>query len=166
MGEVWAVTEGEYSAYRVVCVCPTKELADSVAEKLAGTGPNDYEVQSFRFFTELPDVVYQLDIDTADVEAGTPHETLFGYLPDEAPTLVCHYWVSVPYGDPRVVGVHVHGMDHERVRKVFTEQWAQAKADAPILIAESLLKYPSIPPEQRAAMIATTSIDAGGRTSP
>lgn len=171
--EVWAVTEGEYSDYHVVCVCPSEETANATVEKLmAGSLPTAwgkrYRVEPFLFFNEPPDVVYQLHMDIEDVESGDePREFMTGYLSTNGPKHDCYHWVNVTYREPFMVSLNVNGMDHERVRKTFSEQRAQAKAEAPILIAARRAEVEA----QRARYGATggivgTSIDGGIRKSP
>lgn len=146
MESSWIVTQGEYSDYRVMCVCPSEDEARRVAERVGG----DVE--------EVP-LASLADVHTASVltmsctvEATTGqvffesvrarlvHE--FGEDPDE-PAVIASVGDAprhrYSFQGPSVIGfeVVVYGTDHERVRKSYSERKAKARARA-MDMAESI----------------------------
>lgn len=134
---MWAVTHGSYSDYTVLCVCPSKDVAERVAAKIKGapgTWNTSPEIQEFHVAT---DDTQPVDILTMRVELwddGTEsdyRETRdlrwpwdWGYTPD----LQWRWWRASIH--QRQGGtLLVSGSDHERVRRVFSDRRAQVKSE-------------------------------------
>lgn len=127
MKNVYAITSGEYSDYSVHCVCPTKEDADQVAEKLNSI--KEAYRDSFMVL-ELPMVTGDIEkytvlyITEPIYDNGVPstaQETEdTDYHLHDAPRVQWRWFRgSGPYGT-----LHVWGRDVKRVRKVFSEKRA------------------------------------------
>jgi hypothetical protein len=85
----WAVSSGSYSDYSVTAVFPTKDLAESFAKQMNHRRPDpldrdDYFVEEFSYFTELPEIysVY----------------TVFGYVGAAGEVAFGEPYVSREYG--------------------------------------------------------------------
>jgi hypothetical protein len=150
MTTVYVVTRGDYSEYRIVCVCLDKAIADALAER-----NEDYSVEEYEALDTLPEVVEELRLRAAIMADGKVEETerIMGHTPvlDEWDVDPCAHdvWVHV-YGVPSIE-VIVRGSDHERVRKVYSEKKAQAIADFDLLVAKKRAEMPSFyapPPTQ------------------
>lgn len=132
---VWLVTQGIYSDYHVVCVCLTEDEAKAAAAKLDLLDPPGKYGD--------PAQVEPAPVATADDvrRTTTLHMSMFVY-PDgtmneseskysqvsvSRPDPNCHIQRAQPWsGGYRL---SISGDDHERVRKVYSEQRARLLAD-------------------------------------
>lgn len=134
--KMWAVSKGSYSDYRVMCVCDTKKAAKAVAAKYNGS--SSYERAFVEDILVVDDDVQQvlvLSLSTTlwddghetepreDVRAEWPFDALYG-TPN-----VSWRWVRAPIHRGGGGRLDVHGVDHERVRRVFSEQRAALITD-------------------------------------
>lgn len=121
--KVWAVSTGEYSDYRVLCVAPTKKAAEAIAEGYNEAEASVYsraEVQEMLYLTEPAQPTRELIVAGQEHDAYRSSESLFMRWPWEyAPT--CR---AVVFGSGKHKGLRVEGTDHERVRKVYSEKRA------------------------------------------
>jgi hypothetical protein len=133
------VSSGSYSDYRVMCVCPSKKDAKAVAEKYNRDKSSSYdaaEVESLPIVTGDVEKVVTLSLSTtlwddgretdqrpADLRVEWPFDAMYG-TPD-----VYWRWVRAPMHGDKGGRLDVRGVDHERVRKVFSEQRAALIAD-------------------------------------
>lgn len=99
---VWVLAAGEYSDYRVMCACPSKEEAETT--NLWDNGKESETKTSMR--TVWPFADY----------AGIP-------------SAVSWRWVRAPVHNNAGGRLTVEGIDHERVRKVFSERRAEIIGD-------------------------------------
>ena len=143
----WIVTEGSYSDYSVLCVCPDEATANAIVDAI---GPDDSNyhgprVEEVVLRTGPPTVKEVLHLNWA--MDGERNEDPYPYPPyehttkefwwDEAqPACKTYAYVSnaIAPNLPTVV-LQVSGWDHERVRKVFSETKARIKANLDVLIA-------------------------------
>lgn len=137
---VWIISSGEYSDYSVLAVVKGgKKAAKSLAARANAHGSTytEYRVE------ELP--VVDADVERVEIltltaeirDAGPsvkeerdpyyrvewPFDALYG-----APS-VSWRWVRAPIHQGRGGRLEVHGVDHERVRKVYSERKAMLLAD-------------------------------------
>ena len=138
MRTMWAVSRGDYSDYRVLCVCETEEIAKVVAEKYNQTTSYVYHNARVEEIALVDGSVQResilcmqqeiLDDGTTRnlsemVKAEWPFEQLH-----ETPAATWR-WFRAPYIQ-RIGGrLEVRGKDHERVRRIFGEQRAALMAD-------------------------------------
>lgn len=136
---MWAVNSGSYSDYRVVCVCDSKERAESVAKALRedeGGYHRDAQAEEMAFVDYEPSKVrvYFRSVEVLDSgTTGKASEDVREQWPfDSSHTLVSveWRWVRAPYIAHIGGRLDVHGIDEERVAKVFTEKRALLLADA------------------------------------
>jgi hypothetical protein len=147
---IWAVSSGDYSDYGVTAVFASKESAEAYAaienQDDDPTAYGDARVEEFTYFEVLPPHVVVLLVSQRVGGAPYPHDYLIRPEPYEHKSVVwgnaaaaqpaCNATQSrrdhptVGRGCGHTIDVRVVGTDHERVRKVFSEQVAQAKADA------------------------------------
>jgi len=133
---VYAVSKGSYSDYRVMCVCPTKKDAKRVAAKYnANTTYEKAGVETLLVVDGDVQQVEVLSLSTTLWDDGTesaqretyrvewPFDALFGTPRAE------WRWVRAPMHHDQGGRLDVHGIDHELVRRVFSEQRAALIAD-------------------------------------
>lgn len=75
MSRIWVVSSGQYSDYRVECVCATREIAESVAAMRRESSRSqgwaaDLDVEELFMYTDAPRMV-DWWIGTAKVNRGT-----------------------------------------------------------------------------------------------
>jgi hypothetical protein len=129
---LWAVTQGCYSDYRVLCVCPTEAIAELVAEKYNATERyGDAITEEFPLIDDCdPEPIPVLWMRTRLCDAS--HETdreewIEVYWPfDMSPDDVVNAAVSWSWARAADWGtLRVGGVDHERVRRVFSQKRAE-----------------------------------------
>ena len=144
MDEVFAVSRGDYSDYRVLCVCPTEEDAKTVSEKFNATAGSYGQsgVETIPLVTADVARVTELHLSTTLWDDGRetderehtrvewPFDALYGALP------VQWDWVRAPMHNNKGGRLDVRGMDHERVRKVFSDTRAFLLTDGAALTIE------------------------------
>lgn|SRR3990167_2357557 len=126
MASMWGVSSGSYSDYRVDCMCPSKELAEAVAEKM---GP-DYSAEEFPFITSLDDVFsrvhYKVVVDGEGREVVKERwsyvEAGFTPLAEYVNQAMPHY-----YHKGQVTGLSVRGWD--QALKAARDKLGQLKAE-------------------------------------
>lgn len=147
MDYVYAVSRGDYSDYRVMCVCPDKATAERVADAHNGDSDSyeDARVEAIRYITEPRKVTtYMVSAtiyDNGDVRDGrnpngalteSPQERVeweFDPLYPERLTRVGWRWIRAPMHAGEAGRLEVSGLDREAVLKVFSERKAQLLAD-------------------------------------
>ena len=137
---LWAVTKGDYSDYHVLCVCPSKELAETV--KRAYDGDEDSwgsaNVEAMLFLNREPQkitthhrfVTIWDEGTTTDQGERQRDEWEFDLLYPEDRKPVHWRWVRAPMHNGKGGRLEVSGTDPKRVGKVFTEKRAQLIADS------------------------------------
>lgn len=144
MSTAYLVSTGEYSYYRIRAVCLDKGEAESLAEWLGnsgGYGDGHHEVEEVDIgdgwrngphtdVLELRAYVY----DDGEVDHRESHERWIGAPRDNNYDGPCKVTVEVGHYKRACVTVSVSGTDHERVRKVLSEQVAIAKHDWAIIM--------------------------------
>jgi hypothetical protein len=135
---MYALSQGDYSDYRVLAICETKEAAEAAAAKinqLEGRGYYEVGIEEIAVVDESVHrtLVHHISIEilddgTAGVEFST-ERNIWSYDLQEIPAAKWR-WVRAPYIQDRGGRLDVHGTDLERVRKVFGEQRAALMADA------------------------------------
>ncbi len=146
-GVAYVVTHGSYSDYSVDAVFDDKALAEAHVAKLRDMSRSqDYEVEEFPLYSELPEYVSMLSM---SMRVGAIRGTTRKWTAEPVPEAGVEYvfdeftYTDI-YVDPspnelracRVrggkVGVdpsfYVDGIDHDRVRKVYGEKLAEYKA--------------------------------------
>jgi hypothetical protein len=125
MRQVWMVSSGEYSDYRVRYICPTAEAANEVAACINGT-----YVEEAGWCESADDLranrQFRLTISVDFSASGERNwrETFDDVDGDEP------IWSHAYEWQPRYGGrVAVHGTDHVRVRKVASEMSAKFLAE-------------------------------------
>lgn len=138
MRTMWAVSAGDYSDYRVLCICETKEAAEIVAAKYNQHLGSRYGVADVEEFAlvdgsvQRESILYmqQVILDdgtTQDLQETIKAEWPFERLHEEQEAT--WRWIRAPYIQ-RIGGrLEVQGKDHERVRRIFGEQKAALMAD-------------------------------------
>jgi hypothetical protein len=133
---IWAVSSGEYSDYGVEAVFATKELAEEyVRIFIENTSRlsygDDRRVEEFTYYDELPD--WKVILVARQTIGASPREYVERtQVSWEGETQIkADLWEHQGYDADRglAIDIHVEGTDHQRVRKVFSEKLAQAKAD-------------------------------------
>ncbi|MFJ8006089.1 hypothetical protein [Streptomyces fagopyri] len=130
--KAYIATSGSYSAYCIRRVF----LDEALADKFLADGLCD-EIETFEITTTLPTAVAILRMDwhspntfNGRTVGESEHENV--HREESAGQLACRHWVH-RHGADSTLGasttVIVEGHDHDRVRKVFSEQVAQAKAE-------------------------------------
>ena len=136
---VWALSSGEYSDYHVMCVCPSKEDAGTLAarynadsgpfgdaarvESLPVAGPDTQRVEILHLSTTLWDNGTESDT-KQHVRTVWPFADYAGI-----PGAAAWRWVRAPMHRDAGGRLDVEGIDHERVRKVYSERRAEILAD-------------------------------------
>lgn len=141
---VYAVSSGEYSAYEIEHVFSTAEAAQAYIDA-SDRGVGEAQIEEWTVHESHGEPVRwwrYLSIFDRDGNVPPPYDTLDSTRTHDAPYQV---WVHFPalgdnppaadrsifaydYGVPRLQ-VMVSGIDHDRVRKVFTEMRARALAE-------------------------------------
>jgi hypothetical protein len=139
---VYVVTEGEYSDYHILAVTADLPLATDLAARAKG------RVEEYELMETLAEELHDLSLEACIAEDRSVEETDYtsGYTPGlDSPTwrpLACSVVVRADAVRNRVI-VRVSGTDHERVRKVYSEQKARAIAWFDILIGAERVKPPT-----------------------
>jgi hypothetical protein len=133
MKPIWAVTTGQYSDYEVVAVFASKELAEEyVRITVANTNrpsSTDLRVEDFTYYDELPEHhVVLLAAETIGAQPY-PYREYTDVVWGAPKPFKADLWERPNYQAGFCIEVRVEGTDHQRVRKVFSEKLAQAKAD-------------------------------------
>ncbi|HKZ20334.1 MAG TPA: hypothetical protein VJQ57_09505 [Acidimicrobiia bacterium] len=136
--EIHVVSSGLYSDYQVLCACPSKEDAETVAAKLRGDRDgwrSDAVVETLPLVSgDVRKVEILLMQETVwddgrtdrildDIRAEWPFDSLRGIV------RVAWRWVRAPMHNNQGGRLEVWGTDHNRVRKVFSDRRAMALAD-------------------------------------
>lgn len=136
--QVWAVSSGSYSDYRVLCVCPSEADAETVASKLRGEKDGwhrDADVEEFVMVTGDVEQTPFLRLSTTLWDDGTEslvnevvqREWPFGSIYDIAP--MTWRWVRAPMHQHRGGRLDVSGTDFDLVRRTYSEKRAQLIAE-------------------------------------
>lgn len=140
--KMWAVSRGSYSDYRVLCLLNTEREAKQLVERMRATGDDRYGEPPFveEFHVTTPDVqrIEVLKMQENLWDDGTESDESQSYWIDwpfdvlypEDALPVSWRWVRAPIHYNRGGRLEVAGVDHERVRKVFSERKALIKSDA------------------------------------
>lgn len=135
---VWVLSHGEYSDYRVMCACPSKDAAELLAARFNSTtssydsasveelpicGPDTQQVEILHVTANLWDNGKESETKTS-IRTVWPFADFAGM-----PSAVSWRWVRAPVHNSAGGRLDVEGVDHERVRKVFGERRAQILAD-------------------------------------
>lgn len=143
VGEVWAVVKGDYSDYRVMCVCPTKDRATLVAAAYNTADDEDgyrwgeARVESLLWLDREPKkiIVYTRTVTvwddgtTSDQGERQRVEWEIDMLYPEQVRPASWRWVRAPMHKDKGGRLDVAGTDKRRVGKVFSEKRAQLIAD-------------------------------------
>lgn len=120
--DAWIVSTGEYSAYLVVAVCASKEVAE---EFIAKIDPKNYSAEKIPYWSKPPEISEVLRIHcTYERETGEPRGSPFEHVEKVIgkSNPVDHHMSFVYAG----VFLMISGTDHDRVRKVWSEKKAEA----------------------------------------
>lgn len=141
--EIWAVYTGPYYEKDVLCVCPTKDDAERIANRYsAERSDGEVEVHPLTFMTADTPKISTLRMTTQLWDDGTETNTaehVYTNWPYEATdddrVAVKALWVRARFmiGHGRL---DVFGTDHDRVREMYRERRAQ------LLANEELRKTP------------------------
>lgn len=145
-GQVFLVTSGEYSDYRIVAAFATQELADAYAQHSPGSyGEGNADVEPWDLLTELPELLTWLELRTVVSCDGVAEPTAEATSQEWAIEKEGHpcrcfvyprearNWSAGPI--PAHVDVSTTGIDHDRVRKVHAEALARSIAMVDVLLA-------------------------------
>lgn len=138
MKKVYAVSSGSYSDYRVLCVCPTKKDAETLAlrirrdeeswsrdadvEEMYLVKGDIEQVRTLHFSENLWD-----DGSASDAREWVSTDWPFdGY--SDTPE-VAWRWVRAPIHHGAGGRLEAWGTDHEAVRRVFSDRRAQVRAE-------------------------------------
>lgn len=131
---MWVISQGEYSDYRVLAICASKELADAQVALITG-GEDSYgaaRVEEMMFLAEVVQPVVSLALSVTIWDDGaTSHEreSMRSDWPWEfygGP--VSWRWVRAPIHNGKGGRLDVNGTDLERVRRVFSDRRAELLA--------------------------------------
>lgn len=133
---MWAVSSGAYSDYSVRCLLESEEEAERLAARINGIDSSfdGARVESFPIVTadiERVEMLYIHALIADDGTAETPYERydmIWAFDPDYAPDEVRWSWLRHARS-PKGGALRVEGSNHERVRKVFSEQRAVLMSD-------------------------------------
>lgn len=137
---MWAVSSGSYSDYGVLFVCKSEEVAQAWADRLNREPKYDpYFVEEFPVVTADTGRVSELRLaveianDGTEMQRGNPRtaERINTGFPWEVGTTkkVEWRWVRAPMYRDKGGRLEVWGLDHERVRKVFSDRRAWLMSD-------------------------------------
>jgi len=138
--KMWALSSGSYSDYRVLCVCPSKKVAKQLAARYNADNRSYDEVYVEQIaFVSDPDIqrieimsMFQEIWDNGEISEPRQQyrvEWPFDLLYPEAAVPVSVRWVRAPIHHNKGGRLEVHGTDHERVRKTFSEMSAALRTD-------------------------------------
>lgn len=142
MESVWLVTTGDYSSYVVHSVWAMREEATTYAARLANANP----VKEYPVRAGLPHPVSYYEMFGRWPEEGDPYRGRRGQEPVEhqgwddddnflrSVVPIASSDIDVYPGVISYIDLRVWGQDLLRVRKVFSEKWAQIKADFDVLV--------------------------------
>lgn len=144
----WVVSAGDYSDYRVLCVCPSKADAEEVARKINTAKEDsrwwygDASVESLPIIdAEMAMVTHETITttlwDDGRETAATSRQEITYPLGGDYPR-VAWRWVRAPCHQGRGGRLDVHGIDVERVRKVFSERRAELLANPHLRMSDEL----------------------------
>lgn len=128
---VWVVSTGSYSDYRVLCACPTKKDAERVARKYG----SDAGIESLPIVGGEVEKVDVLHLSTTLWDDGAETDTsdrishCWPFEPWEDVAPLIWRWVRAPMHKNKGGRLDVHGTDHTRVRKVFSDRRAETIAE-------------------------------------
>lgn len=136
----WVLASGQYSDYSVLCVVRgSKADAELLAARMNASGTQSYdEVEVEEMTVVRPKDVQMVEILTMSVEVydtGKAAETktsiraMWNIEDDEGQVAASWRWIRAPYIESRGGRLDVRGIDHERVRKVFSDRRAALMAD-------------------------------------
>lgn len=133
---MWAVSTGTYSDYRVMCVCPSEDDANTVASKFNASGDGWSPARAESFPIVSADVERHLvatfmenlwdDGRTTDRRENVRYVWPFDYGASEPS--VRWRWVRAPNHQGQGGRLEVTGTDLERVRRVFSDKRAEIMA--------------------------------------
>ena len=136
---MWVLSRGSYSDYRVLCVCPSKEEAIALRDRVNGsrTSWERVDVEELLLVDSAAQMVSVLTmsqvvgIKSGDLDGG-PHERIDVLWPFDTVyplRAVSWRWVRAPMYDGKAGRLKVRGYDHERVRRVFSDRLAAFRSD-------------------------------------
>jgi hypothetical protein len=136
---IYVVSAGSYSDYRVLCACPTKRDADAVAAKIRASDSwkSDARVETLEMVSadvqqvailRLSETLWD-DGTVSEYRDTTAHEWPFDGLYGDGSVAVRWRWVRAPCHNGIGGRLEVSGVDHERVRRVFSERKALVRTD-------------------------------------
>lgn len=141
--EAWVVTRGSYSDYRVLCVVDSRKRAKKIAKLLSGDCGDECRVEVLPYLNRDPVRVNVLGLSEELMDDGSTYEAKeisrseweMDMTYPEFNRPVYWRWVRAPYLTGKSIWVkqrgseggrlEVHGTDHERARKVFSEKRAE-----------------------------------------
>ncbi len=136
---MYAVASGEYSDYRVVCVCDSEARAEAVAASLRDDSDGwrrDARVESINYVDHPPEKVTVHHASVEVFDDGTTREQRQPWQTTEWPfdhweplDAVSWRWVRAPMYNCKGGRLDVRGTDQERVRRVFSDRRAQLLAE-------------------------------------
>lgn len=138
---VYGVATGEYSGYSVLCICPTKEDAETVAAKLRDAEDgwySDARVEEFHVVTagvEKETLYYHTTTlwdDGRESHTNTWERSDWAFTNYDQHAPVVWRWVRAPVHKNLGGRLDVHGTNRELVAKVYSEKRAVLRAD-PVL---------------------------------
>lgn len=146
MPTAYIVTSGEYSDYGINWVFLDKDLAEAAARRVS-PNPDEYgayRVEEYEIREALPEIRDRLSLSCDVHPDGTVTPGVVGgeqISPEvgreEWPDCESRVYAITGLGRDHVT-VYVHGFDHDRVRKRYSEAVAQAKAEAHLIIAAAI----------------------------
>lgn len=138
MPDLWVISTGEYSDYRVLAAFANKELAEDAARMRAPDGWRDeYRVETLPYFEDKPKLV-TLHLHNVEVwDDGTTSDPVIRERTEvEFDMLYGHYkrpvgwrWVRAPIHQGKGGRLEVYGTSRQRVAKVFSDTRARLLAD-------------------------------------
>lgn len=144
MKKVYAVVSGAYSDYRVLCVCPTKDVASLLASRIRRDEDSWYrdvgveemvfvddgnipQVRTLRLSENVWDSTPIQGTSTSDYQEHVSTDWPFDSYTDTP--RVAWQWVRAPIHQNAGGRLYVWGTDHEAVRRVFSDRRAQLLAE-------------------------------------
>lgn len=128
----WVIARGSYSDYRVLCACPSKKDAKTLAARFNST--ETYEQAGIEWLPEFDGQTERVEIlllsttlwdDGSETEQRESFRTEWPFdgIYDHKP--VNWRWVRAPCHHEKGGRLDVSGTDHERVRRVFSDKRAE-----------------------------------------
>ena len=151
--KIWGISQGEYSDYQVLCLCKSKKVAEKVAKKVnENQRHDDARVESFLVFDEsvTPREILSISQILPDDRSETPvQEFISNEWPwnpesyERSRSNECRWsWQRPSFKglllQSRGGTLSVWGLNHEQVRKVFTEKRAMLKATPSLAMQDQL----------------------------